>query len=140
MFTAKIFFSDYNLIILKEIVIMADISNPTVVDFIEKRTSNYVKNFVSVFPSTYVTRFITFHSMHSMMTDTGAWYPFIIINTDCSNKKGTHWWSFLDLHPKKETFLSDSFGFEGFKGFILQDDRKAFNKIFYGIKRFAKKR
>ena len=72
MFPAKKFFSDYNLVILKEIVIMADISNPTVVDFIEKRTSNYVKNFVSVFPSTYVTRFITFHSMHSMMTDTGA--------------------------------------------------------------------
>ena len=40
-----------------------------------------------------------------MMTETGAHYPFIIMNTDRTNKKGTHWWSFLDLHPKKEIFF-----------------------------------
>ena len=34
---------DYNLIILKEIVIMAGISNHTIVDFIEKKTSDDVK-------------------------------------------------------------------------------------------------
>ena len=49
------------------------------------------------------------------MTETGAGSTFIIMNTDHSYKKGTHWWSFLDLHPKKEIFLFDSFGFEGFK-------------------------
>ena len=37
-----------------------------------------------------------------MMTETGARYPFIVMNTDRSDKKGTHWWSFLDLHPKKK--------------------------------------
>ena len=89
---------------------MEGISNHTIVDFIEKKTSDYVKkSFVGVFPTNYVKRFITF------MTETGARYPFIIMNTNCSDKKGTHWWSFLDLHPKKEIFLYDSFGFEGFK-------------------------
>ena len=67
---------------------MAGISNHTIVDFIEKKTSNDVKkNFVGIFSSNYVKRFITFHSM---MTETGARYPFIIMNTNCSDKKGTH--------------------------------------------------
>ena len=61
------------------------------------------------------------------------------MNTDRSDKKGTHWWSFFDLHPKKEVFLFDSFVFKGFKGFILQDDQKVFNKILYGIEKFSKK-
>ena len=74
-----------------------------------------------------------------MMTETRTRYPFIIMNTDCSDKKGTHWRGFLDLHPEKEIFLFDSFGFEGFKEFLLQDDRKTLNKILYGIKRFEKK-
>ena len=60
------------------------------------------------------------------------------MNTDRSNKKGTHWWSFLNLHPRKEIFLFDSFGFEGFKEFIIKDDRKALNKILFGIKKTKK--
>ena len=104
---------------------------------LRKKTSEDVKkNFICVFTSNYVTKFITFHSM---MTETGAHYPFIIMNTDRTNKKGTHWWSFLDLHPKKEIFLFHSFGFEGFKEFLLQDDKKILNKILYGIKKLEKK-
>ena len=61
------------------------------------------------------------------MAERRSRYPYIIMNTDRSNKSGTHWWSFLDLHPKKETFLFDSFGFEGFKEFIIQDDKKLQN-------------
>ena len=49
------------------------------------------------------------------------------MNTDCSDKKGTHWWSFLDLHPKQEIFFFNSFGFDGFKEFLLQDDKKTLN-------------
>ena len=75
-----------------------------------------------------------------MMTETGARDSFIIMNTDCSDKKGTHWLSFLDLNPKKQIFLFDSFGFEGFKEFLLQHGRKTLNKILYGIKKFEKKR
>ena len=61
------------------------------------------------------------------------------MNTDPSDKIGTHWWSFLDFHPKQETFLFNSFGFDGFKEFLLQDDKKTLNKILYGIKKFEKK-
>ena len=115
---------------------MAGILNHTIADFIEKKLVMMLKNFVGNFPLNYITRFITFHSM---MTEMGALYPFIFINTDCSDKKGTLWWSFLDLNPKKRNFLFDSFGFEGFKEFLLQDDGKTLNKILYGIKRFEKK-
>ena len=69
------------------------------------------------------------------MTESGARYPFIIMSTDRSDKKGTHWWSFLDLHTKKEIFLFDSFGFKGFREFILKDDQKVLNKILYGIEK-----
>ena len=93
---------DYNLIILKEIVIMAGISNHTIVDFIEKKTSDDVKkNFAGVCPSNYVTRFITFRSM---MAETGASYPFIILNTDHSDKKahiGGVFWIYIQ---KKKSF------------------------------------
>ena len=61
------------------------------------------------------------------------------MNTDQSDKKGMDWWSFLDLHPKKEIFTVDSFGFEGFKKFVIQDDQKIINKIFYGVEKFDQK-
>ena len=70
-----------------------------------------------------------------MLIDSGTQYLFVIMNRDRSDKKGMHWWSFLDLHPKKEIFLFHSFKegfegfFEGFKEFIPQDDQKVLNKI-----------
>ena len=59
------------------------------------------------------------------MTESGARYPFIIMNTVRSNRNGTRWWSFLDLHPTKE--------------FVFQNDLKVLNKILYGIAKFNKK-
>ena len=66
-------------------------------------------------------------------------YPFIIMNTDRADKDGTHWWSFLDLHPRKEIFLFDSFGFTGFQKFVIDNDRNILNKILFGIQKFQKK-
>ena len=63
-------------------------------------------------------------------------YPFIIMNTDRSDKNRTHWWSFLNLYERKETFLFDSFGFEGFKEFIIDNDKNILNKILCGIEKF----
>ena len=40
---------------------------------------------------------------------------------------------------EKKIFLFDSFGFEGFKEFIMDDDRKTLNKILFGIEKFFKK-
>ena len=74
-----------------------------------------------------------------MITESGVRYFFIIMSTYRSDKKGMHWWSFLDLHPKKEIFLFDSFGFKGFKEFILKDDQKVLNKVLYGTEKFNKR-
>ena len=60
------------------------------------------------------------------------------MNTDRSDRSGTHWWSFLDLHQKKEIFLFDSFGFEGFKKFIIDNDRKLLNKVLFNLDKFQK--
>ena len=35
--------------------------------------------------------------------------------------------------------MFDSFSFEGFKEFIIQDDQKIINNIFYGVEKFDKK-
>ena len=82
--------------------IMAGISNQNTLNFIEEKTNNDIKKkFVGVFPLNFITKFIMFHRM---MNEKGAQYPVIIMNTDRSNKKSTHWWSFLNLHPKKKIF------------------------------------
>ena len=81
---------------------MAGISNETIVNFFENETDvDLTINFVGVFPSNYVTKFISFHEM---MIEKNR-YPFIIMNTDRSDKNGTYWWSFLDLHERKEFFF-----------------------------------
>ena len=114
---------------------MAGISNETIVNFFEKETEDDLKkNFVGVFPLSYVIRFISFHEM---MIEKNR-YRFIIMNTDCSDKKGTHWWSFLDLHERKEIFLFNSFGFEGFKELVIDHDKNILNKISFGIEKFQK--
>ena len=86
------------------------ISNKTIVCFFaESGNDDVIKNFIGVFSSNFVNRFISFHGM---ISESGTKYPFTIINTDQSDKKGTHWWSFLDFHPKKEIFKFDSFVFK----------------------------
>ena len=116
---------------------MAGISNEEIVKYFEKITDvDFKKNFIGVFPSNYITKFISFHEM---MLDEKKKYPFIIMNTDRNNRKGEHWWNFLDLLKKKEIFLFDSFGFEGFKEFVLSDDKNILNKILYGLEKFKKK-
>ena len=116
---------------------MAGISNETIVNFFAKETDDDLKKkFVGVFLSSYLTRFISFHEMMIKKNR----YSFIIMNTDRSDKKGTHWWSFLSLQERKEIFLFNSFGFEGFKDFFIDNDRNILNKILFGIKKFQKKR
>ena len=85
---------------------MAGISNQNLLNFIEEKANNDIKkNFVGVFPSNFIIKFITFHRM---MNQKSTQYLFIIMNTDRSDKK------------------IDSFGFDGFKKFLLPDDNKNF--------------
>ena len=112
---------------------MAGISNQTIVKFIEENTNEDLKqNFIGVFPTNYTNKFNKFHDI---LIESGASYPFVIMNTDRADKKDTHWWSFLDLHPKKEIFFLNSFGFTGFKEFILNDNEKIMNRVFYDLKK-----
>ena len=114
---------------------MTGISNEAIEDFFEKVNDEDLKNnFIGVFPSNYINRFISYHSI--IKDRPKVKYPFIIMNTDRSDRAGTHWWSFLDLHPKKEIFLFDSFGFEGFKKFIVDNDKKVLNKVLFDLNKF----
>ena len=92
-------------------------------------------NVVGVIPSNYMNRFIN-HS--AMIEEKKGKYPFIIANTDADNKKGTHWWSMLNTEARNELFFFDSFGLDGLKHFIIQDDRKIIDKILIGIEQMNK--
>ena len=62
-------------------------------------------------------------------------YPFTIFNTDKENEPCVHWWSFMDIHPKNNLFLFDSFDIEGFKLFIVNNDQKTINELLYNFKK-----
>ena len=66
-------------------------------------------------------------------------YPFAIFNTDKENEPGVHWWSFIDIYPKSNLFLLDSFGIEGFKLFIVNNDQDIINKLLYNFKKWKNK-
>lgn len=55
--------------------------------------------------------------------------PFMILNTDRSDKNRAHWRSTLDLHPKKDIFLFDSSVLNGLKNFIIQNKKNEQNFV-----------
>ena len=67
------------------------------------------------------------------MIEDGGKFPFIIANTDASDKPGVHWWSILDIEPRTDIFFFDSYGLQGLKHFIIQDDKPIVDKILIGI-------
>ena len=54
-------------------------------------------NFVGAFPANHMNKFIDYESMISEKKN-----PFLKANTNSSDKKGTHWWSILDIEPKTD--------------------------------------
>ena len=56
---------------------------------------------------------------------------------DSFEKGGTHWWSILDIKPKTDIFLFDSFGLDGLKHFIIQDNQVVIKKIF-GVEKMTR--
>ena len=93
--------------------------------------NDLLDNFVGAFPSNYMNKFIN----HAAMIEDSGKFPFIIANTDASDKPGVHWWSILDIEPRTDIFFFDSYGIEGLKHFIIQDDRKIVDKILIGIEK-----
>ena len=45
----------------------------------------------------------------------------------------------MDIHPKNNLFLFDSFGLEGFKLFIVNNDRQIINQLLYNFKKCESK-
>ena len=64
----------------------------------------------------------------AILSEKNGEYPFVIANTDSSSKPGTHWWSILDIEPKTDIFIFDSFGIDGLKQFMIQGDSKIIEK------------
>ena len=64
----------------------------------------------------------------AMLSEKGGKYSFIIAHTDSLSNPGTHWWSILNIEPKPDIFFFDSFGIDGLKQFVIQDDRKIIEK------------
>ena len=79
-----------------------------------------------------ITKYINFYEI---IRHRNAKYPFAIFNTDKESEPGKHWWSFLDIHPKNNLFLFDSFGLEGFKLFIVDNDKKIIKDLFFNFKK-----
>ena len=111
---------------------MSGISNFQIEETFKKiDDEDLLENFVDVFLSSRISRFIN-HA--AMISDRGK-YPFIIANTDAEGKPGVHWWSILDIEPRNDIFFFDSFGIEGLKHFIIQDDKKTVEEILLGIEK-----
>ena len=92
-------------------------------------------NFVGVLPLNYMNKFIN-HS--AMISSKKGKYPFVIANTDSSEKGGTHRWSILDIEPKTDIFFFNSFGIDGLKHFLVQDDEKIIEKILFGTEKMTR--
>ena len=81
---------------------MAGISNFQIEDAIKKiGDQDLLENFVGVFPSNYLNKFIN-HA--AMIEDKKGKYPFIIVEKDSSDKDGVHWWRILDIEPRNDIF------------------------------------
>ena len=108
---------------------MEGLSNFYTEEIFNKANNNdLLKNFVRVFLSNKMNKFLDFKKMMK-----GMKYPFLIANTDRSDKQGTHWWSILDIDGKKDFLLFDSFGLKGLKNFIVQDDEKIVARVLKGV-------
>ena len=90
--------------------------------------SDLLQNSVGVFPSDKMNKFLDFKKLIK-----GKKYPFLIVNTDRSDKQGTHWWSILDIDGKKDFLLFNSFRIKGLKNFMVKDDEKIVAKVLKGV-------
>ena len=64
--------------------------------------SDINNNFVGAFPSNHMNKFID-HKL--IISEKKGKKPFIRANTDHSSKRGTHWWSILNIVPKSNIFF-----------------------------------
>ena len=99
--------------------------------FKDEENEDLKKNYMGTYSIDSITKYINFYEI---IKRRNGKYPFAIFNTDKENEPGVHWWSFIDIHPKNNLFLFDSFGIEGFKLFIVNNDQDIINELLYNFK------
>ena len=104
--------------------------------FKDEENEDFKINYMGTYSIDSITRYINFYQI---IKKRNAKYPFAIFNTDKENEPGVHWWSFIDIHPKNSLFLFDSFGMEGFKLFIVNNDQDIINELLYNFKKCERK-
>ena len=87
---------------------------------------------MGVYSMDLITRYINFYEIIKQKNGN---YPFAIFNTDNHNQSGTNWWGFMDIHHRKNLFLFDELGIEGFKIFIVNNDENFINELLYDFKK-----
>ena len=113
------------------------VTNIEIEKFFDDETNEDLKiNFICVYSSDSITKYINFYDI---IKEKRAKYLFVILNTNRENKPGTHWWNFLDTHPKKDLLLFDSFGFVVFKQCIVDNDKNITDKMLFNLEKFNKK-
>ena len=76
------------------------ITNTEIEKFFNNETNNDLKrNFMGVYSSNSIAKYINFYYK---IKEKRAKYQFSNFNKDRENKLGKHWWSFLDIHPKRD--------------------------------------
>ena len=93
-----------------------------------------LENFVGVFPSNRMNRFID----HAAISDSDGKYSFAIANTEAEGKPGVHWWSILDIEPRNDIFLFDSFGLERLKHLGIEKMDRSYSKIKFNMGEYKK--
>ena len=100
---------------------MSGISNIDIEKFFKNDTNDNLKqNFMGVYSSNLITRYINFYKI---IKERKAPYLFAMFSMDRIDELGMHWWSFLNIFPKKDLLFFDSFGFKGLTYFIIDNDR-----------------
>ena len=100
--------------------------------FKEEENEDLKNNCMGTYSKGPITKYINFYEI---IKQRNAKYPFAIFNTDKENEPGVHWWRFMDIHPKSNLFLFDSFCLEGFKLFIVDKNQQIINQLLYNFKK-----
>ena len=112
---------------------MLGLSNLELEHFIKNDTSTELKkNFKRVISSNSLTKYLDFKAILKKNEEK---YPFIIMNTARVNSNGIHWWSIVNIEPKKHIFLFDSYGFKGFTVSLMRDNKHVIDKVLYNLKK-----
>ena len=92
-------------------------------------------NFVGVFPANRMNRFMNYKFI---ISETKGKYLFMIANTDSSDKGETYWQNISEIYPKTDLSFFDSFGVDGLKSFIIEDDKKVIKKLLFGTEKMTR--